>query len=871
MSEIVNEFIDAMQKAGIGPDNPADIIADDTIRRYQVEGDRKGKKNGSYRLGESDGFGFGWFQSFKHGGETINWHYKTNRKWSQEEKDAHKKRVSDMKHHREQQREAALKTARDEAAKLWTEADKSGTSDYVTRKGITPRGVRYSGGDLVIPMWRDGGLVSVQTIKPDGFKLFQESGDIVGAYFSIKGEPDTIAICEGYATGARVAAVTGWSVIIAFTAGNLKPVAKSMRAKYPDARIVFAADNDHESTNAKGEPYNAGVEKSQQAAVAIGGAQVLIAPCEPGESDWDDVANRLGNDAVRSLLTDPPAPKREPEPDYEPDNGDWEVDYDPLVVDHEDPMTAIRPQGHNRGEYFFFPQTTGQIVSFSATALGRKENLYQLAPKGFWERLYAPEDQMTKICDYAAAELIDACHKKGIYSHENARGVGVWRDKGGKLLVNCGDIIVGEGVKCHPSQYDGAYVYEAGHRVIDMDVEPLTSKEAARFRGVCKSLTFKKPEYGDFIAGWCVIAGVGGALDWRPHIFITGQKGSGKSTAMDKIVKGSLDRICIKLDGGSTEPGIRGAIGASSRPFIMDEAEAETQVRKMQMQSILGYFRNASSGAQTANANASSIARSAACFGAINPRIEEGADADRWTILELVPNRGPDRERHYRELLKEINDVITYDFPDRLLTRTVANLDVLLHNIGVFTDVISEKLGSKRAGDQIGALLAGSYSLVSDKRVTYDFVSNWVDNQNWGWDELKGGGSDADKLVSYIMSARVRYDHEGMGRESTIGELVWRVRYAEQGWEAASRGLGSKGIKVVGDTMLIANSSAGLKGVLRETVWTDWKRVLSDYDGATVHAAGAVYFAPGVRSRATEIPLRGLLEVGEEEITGWDE
>jgi putative DNA primase/helicase len=472
--------------------------------------------------------------------------------------------------------------------------------------------------------------------------------------------------------------------------------------------------------------------------------------------------------------------------------------------------------------------------------------------------MYAPEEKMSVIAEMASGDLIRLCQEKGIFSLENARGVGVWRD-GKKLLVNCGNVIIGEGVKCHPSEFGGDYVYEAGQRVIDMDVMPLENKEAARFRNVCKGLTWKKPQYGDLLAGWCVIAAVGGCLDWRPHIFITGRKGSGKSTAMDKIVEGALHGLAIKRDGGTTEPGVRKAIGASSRPFIMDEAEAESGARRTQMQLIFEYFRNASSGAVVENANASYVARSAACFGAINPRIDQGADADRWSMLELTPNEAPDRDEHYKGLLNEIREVITDDFPDRLLSRTVANLDVLLHNIGVFVDVFSKKLGSKRAGDQVGTLVAGSYALVSNKRVTYDFVEDWVSRQDWDFGELTGGGSDADALVAAIMASRVRWDADGMGRESSIGELVWRASTRDAiGHDMAIRALGGNGIKVEDGRILISNTAFPLKRLLKDTPWSPWRRTLGDYDGADNCGGRVVYFSPGLKSKATSIPISAL-------------
>lgn len=859
MSEITEEFIAAMRQAGVGPDDVSVVVADDTTRYYQLEGDKKSHKKGSYCLAEDDGFGYGWFMSHREG-EVFKWHSKSKRKWTAEEKAAHAERVAASKRRREEQRKAAGDAAKAEAARIWSSASRTGHSPYLDRKGVSLRGVRYQGDVLIVPMWRDGDMVSVQQIQPDGFKLFLEGSDHVGAYFSIKGDLGTIAICEGVSTGATVAEATGWSVICSFNAGNLKPVAKAIRDKYPDARIVIAADNDHEATNGKGEPMNVGMDKAMQAAVAIGGAQVVSPDPTPGMSDWNDVHASDGLDAVTDALTSVPVATTHPDEDAD---GQWEPDYgddDDLIETVTDPMDQIRPLGHNRGVYYFFPRATGQIMEFSATGLGRAQNLYQLAPRSFWEAMYAPEEKMGAIVDYASADLIRLCQQKGIFSLEDVRGVGVWKERSGALLVNCGDVIVGEGVRMHPSQFDGEYVYEAGKKIIDLDNMPLENKDAARFRDICKSLTWKDNQSGDLLAGWIVTSAVGGCLLWRSHIFVTGQKSSGKSTVMDKIISAALRGIALKLDGGTTEPKVRMDIGASSRPFIMDEAEAESQKAKTQMEGILEYFRKANSGGKLGNANGTYNARSAACFGGINPPVSQGADMDRWTLLELTPNKSGTRDQDYKELLEEIREVVTDDFPDRLLARTVANLDTLLYNIDVFVDVFSKKLGSKRAGDQIGTLVAGSHSLVSTRKVTFDFVEEWVARQDWDFGELTGGGSDAETLVSAIMASRIRWDAEGMGRESSIGELIWRSCTPQAlGHADAVKGLGGVGIKVEDDRILISNSSRPLQGLLRDTPWSSmWKRTLGDYEGADNADGKVVYFAPGLRTRATSIPISAL-------------
>jgi putative DNA primase/helicase len=102
-----------------------------------------------------------------------------------------------------------------------------------------------SGSLMVVPMRVNGKLTSLQLIDKDGNKKFLTGGATAGAVFQIGSGP--AILCEGYATGlslrdAVIAAKTRRSVIVCFSAGNMKRVA----AQYPNAVVI--ADNDESKT-----------------------------------------------------------------------------------------------------------------------------------------------------------------------------------------------------------------------------------------------------------------------------------------------------------------------------------------------------------------------------------------------------------------------------------------------------------------------------------------------------------------------------------------------------------------------------------------------------------------------------------------------
>lgn len=858
MSDPIGAFIDHLRANGIGPADSSAINLTDKFKRYMIEGDRPKSTNGSYKLSvHPDGFAVGLGYSFK-GGQSFPWHSKAARTATAEEKAEWKRKEKEAKAARARLDAEAAAKAAEKAKRLWKAASRTGTTPYLTKKGIGLHGARIDGEVLIVPMWSNGALVGLQRILPDGSKRFLTGTPKAGAWFGIKGD-ETLVICEGFATGAAIFEATGHTVVIAFDAGNLVPVAQAWRAKEPDRRIVFGADNDQWTTRL-GSPWNPGIDYAQQAAVKIGGAVVIwprIPEDDPDKrTDWHDVWATEGLEAVAEAFALATV-ERGPEP--EPDDR-WEREDAPPVVP-EDPLSLIRPLGHNRGNYFFFPKQAGQIVSLSATAMARMQSLYMLAHRGFWEQHYSADGKAndSQICAHASAHLMAECHSIGIFQPENTRGVGAWID-GGKPVVNCGDVILGEGFRMHPAQFEGDAVYESGPRVIHLGAEPLSNKEASALRDICRRLVWKRRQFADLLAGWLVIAPIGSALKWRPHVWITGESGAGKSTVIEEIVKPVLGDIAIKRDGGTTEPGVRKALGASGRPYVLDEAESETPAQQQEMAKIIYLARRSSSGGVVENANATYQARSCFCFSAINPRVEQVADVGRITTLELQKDKSEGARERYDALISDIHATFTDDFSRRLFARTVANLPTLLHNIKVFSSIASELFGNRRQGDQLGPMLAGAFLLTSTREVEPAQARAWMQAQDWQWHTALDDGGDAGKLIAHIMTARVRYDAAGMSRESAIGDLVQLAADPQApGHDGAVQGLKSYGIKVAVGRVLIANDAPNLRKLLIDTPYIPWARTLGDFPGANNFGNKPVYFMPGLAKKVTSIPLDAVL------------
>lgn len=208
---------------------------------------------------------------------------------------------------------AAHVAAATEAVKLWDSASPTGESPYLARKGVQPYGVRYgAGGWLYVPV-RDaaGTLWNVQRIAPDKpasgpDKLFLKGGrksglwHVCGAVEDDSHGPAVVLIAEGYATAASLHEATGHPVAVAFDAGNLGHVAKALRNQYPAALLALCGDDDAHTFAQSG--HNPGRDKATAAARAVRGLTVFPENLPEGGTDFNDLHQGAGLDAVRAIV-----------------------------------------------------------------------------------------------------------------------------------------------------------------------------------------------------------------------------------------------------------------------------------------------------------------------------------------------------------------------------------------------------------------------------------------------------------------------------------------------------------------------------------------------------------------------------------------
>lgn len=170
-----------------------------------------------------------------------------------------------------------------------------GNHPYLSGKQLDMRGchsLRKDGELLVIPVMRDGHVMSLQTITPTGEKKFRYGCPVKGGVYLLD-RPHAVLTCfvEGLATGLAVyQSIPQCRVVVCFDSGNLLEVSKHYQGT---GLAVVCADNDHQTAAKIG--TNPGVLAGIEAAKRMGCG--LAYPEDIKGSDWADAITEFGENA----------------------------------------------------------------------------------------------------------------------------------------------------------------------------------------------------------------------------------------------------------------------------------------------------------------------------------------------------------------------------------------------------------------------------------------------------------------------------------------------------------------------------------------------------------------------------------------------
>ena len=711
-----------------------------------------------------------------------------------------------------------------------------------------------------------------------------------------------IILAEGCKkTVAARAVVGGETVIVMSWMGGCKAVDRSDWSLLAGRKVVGWPDCDWKTNPRTGEPFSyadqlgmrAMLRIAEHVAAAGGEMRIVAVPAGgqwPDGYDLDDLINTEGWDRVRILaylkenLRTPdeiralseqyaqqhddghgePPPDDIPPPDYAPDGPEHHDEETPAQTprapapppDASTRREPFRILGWDRETGYYLPDGFTQVVAVPATAHS-KLNLMALAPLTYWLANFPTEKRSGDKIDWtlAAESLMRRAQASGVYDPELVRGRGAWWEDTGKWAVHLGDRVVIDGKEYGLREAPTRYVYEAAKPIPIAVDNPLKPAEAVHLVEICEALRWERPIYGKLLAGWVFLAPVCGALAWRPHIWITGAAGSGKSTAMTDIIGRCLRGLAIETEGESSEAGLRQSLQQDALPVVFDEFESERKRAAENVDNVMAMVTRASS-----NSNASLIkggqdgkatafkTRAMFCFSSIGVNMKQHAARTRVTVLSLYSApETPESLAQYNAMMARIFDTLTDDYVARMQARAVHLLPVIRHNARVFAEAAAVVLKDRRSGDQIGTLLAGAYALHSDRETTREFAEDWIRKQSWDEVTEVTEARDEAACLGYLLAYQLRVDTDRGVKTRTIGELIQNACYMSTSTDPdigvgdavdtlRRHGIAVGQLKGQTYTVAFANSHPALERLLADTPWQkSYGRTLKRLPGAEPH------------------------------------
>jgi putative DNA primase/helicase len=375
--------------------------------------------------------------------------------------------------------------------------------------------------------------------------------------------------------------------------------------------------------------------------------------------------------------------------------------------------------GFNEGVYYYQPGSTGQVISLSRSS-HTGTNLLTLAPLAYWETLFPSKTGANWLA--AASSLFETQAKAGIFSADRIRGRGAWWDDG-RSVLHLGDRLLIDGTEQSISKAAGSKFHYQRLASIDIPkrLELLPDELGMEIIDIASRFHWEVPASGLLLAGWIALAPICGAMQWRPHVWLTASAGSGKSAILDRFIGILLESMALFPEGNTTEAFIRQQLRADAIPVIFDEAESNEKADRQRIQNILALGQGLIKlrprrDRQGRRRWHGAIVQHPQHVPAVLDlhRAQARRRPIRFAQLTLrnpsfLPK--PERIAHWSALDADITRLCTAEMGHRLLLRMVRQIPIIRDSVAVFRRAAAERFDSQRQGDQYGTLLAGAWSL----------------------------------------------------------------------------------------------------------------------------------------------------------------
>lgn len=455
-------------------------------------------------------------------------------------------------------------------------------------------------------------------------------------------------------------------------------------------------------------------------------------------------------------------------------------------VDCLPPDCPVTPLGVDGGATYLI-DSMGQLRVVQVSEWGKRMlvSLFMRAPnfpEWAWPR-FSTQAKGHVIngleADLAAQCLIAAAARRGLFSPmDRVRGRGGWALGADGFVWHAGDMLFtvrqGRMVASRPGEIDGVF-YPQRPPVLHPWMAPVEAEDspAHDLLRVLQGWRWERPGLDPFLVlGWLGSALLGGALPWRPTLFMIGDRGVGKSSAQALIKAVLGDAAHAAAD--TTPAGVYQRVRQDSLAVAIDELEAGADNRRVM--AVVALARLAASGAMMYRGGAEHEGvefrlQNCMAFSAINPPPLEPADRSRMAIVNL---RRLAADATPREL------TLDGDTTGRMLLRALMDAwPRFAPTLKLWRGALRKGGLDQRGQDTFGTLLAVAHLLLGDEAME---AGGFDVTEEDRLGEKIGAATSVDRTdaenwrgcLEYLMGATIEAWRDGT--RPTVGGAI-------EGWE----------------------------------------------------------------------------------------